>query len=227
MSVPAIKILYLEDDEQMAMMVEDGLEHHGFKVAHYFDAINAMNGFINDKPDIVVLDIMVGDVDGFELALQIRSADPIVPIIFVTAKTGINDIVKAFDIGAKDYLKKPFAVRELVIRINMQLKNLESIPKDSAILGAYHIDFNTQKLTSQKETVRLSFRESGLLQKLFVKKNQFVTRKELLKEYWDGENQYTSRSLDVFISKLRSRFKDDEDIEIISIRNIGYQLKVK
>ncbi|MGF1925009.1 MAG: response regulator transcription factor [Bacteroidia bacterium] len=219
------QILYVEDDRNMSMLVTDSLQHEGFLVHHYHEAISAIRGFRNRSVDIVLLDVMMDDISGFDLAIQIRKHDPLVPIIFVTAKTGIKDVITGFNLGARDYLKKPFEIEELIARIRIQLQSRKAV-QETVMIGRYSFNFRRQELKFGGENVRLSYRESGLLQKLIAGDQNLVTRSSLLEEFWNEKNFFTGRSLDVFISKLRTRLKDDPSIEIIAIRNIGYQLKI-
>lgn len=225
MILPKIQVLYVEDDQNMSMLVTDSLQHEGFLVHHFKEAISAIRGFRRLHVDIVILDVMMDDIDGFDLAIQIRKQDPRVPIIFVTAKTGIKDVLTGFDIGARDYLKKPFEIEELIARIKLQIQRRSS-DSETVMIGCYSFNFTRQELKIGIKTFRLSYRESGLLKKLVTSENNLVTRNALLEEFWYEKNFFTGRSLDVFISKLRSRFKEDPNIELIAIRNIGYQLKI-
>lgn len=225
MVVSQTRILYVEDDENMSMLVTNSLGHEGFVVLHYKEAISAIRAFRSGSADIVILDVMMDGVDGFDLAIQIRRVDPQVPIIFVTAKIGINDVLTGFDIGARDYLKKPFEIEELIVRIKIQLEHRNE-RQETVMIGCYSFNYRRQELTSRSRTIRLSYREAGLLRKLVSVDGNLVTRAALIEEFWQDKNFFTGRSLDVFISKLRSRFKEDPAIEIISVRNIGYQLRV-
>lgn len=219
------QILYVEDDQHMSMLVTESLQHEGFLVYQYDDAISAIRGFRKQNVDIVLLDVMMDDISGFDLAIQIRKQDPHVPIIFVTAKTGIKDVITGFDIGAKDYLKKPFEIEELIARIKIQLEFRNPV-RETVKIGSYIFNFRRQELIIGTQNIRLSYRESGLLQKLIAGRQDLVSRSTLMEELWDEKNFFTGRSLDVFISKLRAKFKDDPTIEIIAVRNIGYQLKI-
>lgn len=222
-----MNVLYIEDEQGLAKIVADSLLYKGYKVSHFTNAKEALGSFIAEKPDIIVLDIMMPETDGFTLASKIRESDLKIPIIFVTARTQTKDVVYGFEIGANDYLKKPFSIDELIVRMNFQLKlrNPDLVKRD--MIGKYFADFKNQRLILDDKYIRLSYRESELLKRLFENKNTILKRKEILEEFWDYESFFTGRSLDVFISRLRAHLKEDPTVSIVNVRGAGYMLIVR
>jgi two-component system response regulator TrcR len=222
-----MNVLLVEDEEGMAQIVADSLEFKGFSVHHCANGSDGFNSFMAQKPDIVILDVMMPQMDGFNLARKIRETDKQTPIIFLTARTQTADVLKGFEIGANDYMKKPFSMDELIARINLQLKQTEKNSSKKYDIGIYSFDGKNQLLHVNGKTTRLSYRESELLRKLCEHKNEVLKRKDLLVEFWDNENFFTGRSLDVFISRLRTYLKTDPQINIVNVRRAGYMLVIK
>nr|WP_068891919.1 response regulator transcription factor [Pedobacter panaciterrae] len=218
------KILYCEDQFELAEIVTGCLEHSGFQVDYCTNGAEAIKKYRLDKPDILILDIVMPELDGFRTAEKIRESDIDTPIIFVTAKTTTEDVVKGFEIGANDYVKKPYSIEELIVRVNSLLRNRQVPEVKTHQLGKYTFDPSRKKLEISDEIRKLSYRESELLRKLVESKNEIVKRKDILENLWDGENFFTSRSLDVFVSKLRGYLKYDKNIKIVNVRNAGYIL---
>lgn len=221
-----MNILYVEDETDLAKIVKDCLEYKGFSVDHYTNGSDAFLHFSRHKPDIIVLDVMVPELDGFNLARKIRETNLHIPIIFVTARTQTADVLQGFGTGANDYLKKPYSIEELVVRMQALLKRTEKITIKKCTIGNYTFDAVHNSLTVGETEKKLSFRESELLRILFENKDQIVKRADLLIKLWDYENFFTGRSLDVFISRLRSYLKADPGVEIMNIRGVGYMLMI-
>jgi DNA-binding response OmpR family regulator len=224
--MPTIKILYVEDELFLGKIVRESLESRGFEVFMESDGGKVMELFKKANPDICVLDIMLPNKDGFAIADEIRKVDTIVPIIFLTAKTQTEDVVKGFSIGGNDYIRKPFSMEELIVRVQHLLKNKTSEPQKLsgiAVIGKYNFTLNRQVLSNGREERKLSFRESELLKVLYENREKIVDRKDILNLLWGNDSFFNSRSLDVYISKLRSYLKDDPSLEIITIKGIGYR----
>lgn len=219
-----VNILYVEDETDLAKIVCDCLKYKGFSVVHFTNGLEAFAHFSTHKPDMIILDVMVPDLDGFNLARKIRETDSTTPIIFVTARTQTADVVQGFGTGANDYVKKPYSIEELVVRMQALLKRIEKITLEKCNIGDYIFDPVHNLLTANNIDKKLSYRESELLRILFENKNQIVKRTDLLVELWDYESFFTGRSLDVFISRLRSYLKLDPLVEIMNIRGVGYML---
>lgn len=224
------KVFYVEDELFLARIVKESLESRGFEVVMESDGAKAMEVFKKSKPDICVLDVMIPNKDGFALADEIRDLDESIPIIFLTAKTQTEDVVKGFTLGGNDYVRKPFSMEELIVRIQnlLRIRNEEpqKIHGDSVKIGKYTFQINRQILNNGKEDRKLSFRESELLKLLYENREKIIDRRDILNLLWGNDSFFNSRNLDVYITKLRSYLKDDPSLEIITIKGIGYRFVV-
>ena len=194
------------------------------------DGAKAFDMFKEIMPDVCVLDIMLPNMDGFEIAEAIRAVNAQVPILFLTAKTQTGDVVKGFTLGGNDYIRKPFSMEELIVRIQNALRNKTEAPKkitgDSVTMGKYTFQLNRQVLNDSKEDRKLSYRESELLKVLYENRDKIIDRKDILNLLWGNDNFFNSRNLDVYITKLRGYLKEDPSLEIITIKGIGYRFVV-
>lgn len=226
----AIKILYVEDEIFLGKIVFETLISRGFHVQMESDGNQVLNAFEKFVPDICVLDIMLPNKNGFELASEIRKKNQKVPIIFLTAKTQTDDVVKGFKLGANDYIRKPFSLEELIVRIEsiFKLPAIDFFPRKDAILniGKFIFDPNNQLLTISNDTLKLSFRETELLQYLFLSNHSIIQRKDLMNHIWGNDSFFNSRNLDVYITKLRGYLKNDPSIQIITIKGVGYRFVI-
>jgi DNA-binding response OmpR family regulator len=224
-----LKILYLEDEASLAKIVKESLASRSFDVMHLDSGKNAVKIFNEFKPDVCVFDVMLPEKDGFEVAKEIRALNTITPIIFLTAKNQTTDLLMGFDAGGNDYIKKPFSLEELIVRINnlyFLSKNKSGIA-DSVTgvkIGKYVFSTTKQELRFEKEVRKISFRECQLLDLLTKSMGEIVTRKVILDTVWGDDHFFNSRNLDVYITKLRSYFKSDPKIEIITLKSVGYRL---
>ncbi|RZK38595.1 MAG: response regulator transcription factor [Pedobacter sp.] len=221
-------VLLAEDEIALAHILRESLEERGFKVRLCPNGAVALKLYNELKPDIVVLDIMMPVLDGFAVAKQIRLNDKHTPIIFLTAKSQVKDLVAGFELGANDYLKKPFSVEELIVRIRVQL-NKQGILPTTPKITAYNIgDFTflaNRNLISQNGVDKiLTSRESDVLKMLCDSPQQVVSKATLLTTIWGNDSFFNARSLDVFVSKLRKYFNEDPNIKIINVRGVGYRL---
>src|SRR5687767_12586577 len=218
-----VKILYVEDELFLGKIVRESLESRGYHVVMESDGARVMDSFNKSKPDICVLDVMLPNKDGFTIADEIRELDEKVPIIFLTAKTQTEDVVKGFNIGGNDYIRKPFSMEELIVRIQNLLRNKSDGDTkgtgDSVSLGSYQFQLNRQVLSNNKEERKLSYRESELLKLLYHNKDKIIDRKDILNLLWGSDSFFNSRNLDVYITKLRSYLKEDPALEIITIKD--------
>ncbi|WP_333865284.1 response regulator transcription factor [Sphingobacterium sp.] len=222
-----IEILYVEDEPSLGMIVADSLEANGFHVTHCSNGHEALEAFTEARPDILVVDVMMPVMDGFTLATKIRESDTQVPIIFLTAKVQTEDVVRGFRLGGDDYVKKPFKIEELVVRIESLLKNSpKMLFGQKLMIGDYILDSLKHQLTYQGEVLKLSFRESELLRKLYEQKDKVIPREDIMRAYWSHDKYFTGRSLDVFISRIRKYLSQDDRIKIINVRGVGYMLTV-
>lgn len=224
----SIKILYVEDEVFLGKIVKESLQSRGFEVIMESDGIKVLPRFVQLKPDICVLDVMLPNKDGFEIAEEIRHLNNHIPIIFLTAKTQTEDLVKGFSSGGNDYIRKPFSMEELIVRIEnaMRFKNDVSRPilgQEEVRLGKFQFHLTRQTLVAGKEERKLSFRESELLRMLYENRNRIIERREILNLLWGNDSFFNSRNLDVYITKIRSYLKDDESLDLITIKGIGYR----
>jgi DNA-binding response OmpR family regulator len=223
----SIKVLYVEDELFLGKIVKESLESRGFEVIMESDGAKATGVFKKSNPDICVLDIMLPNKDGFAIADEIRELNEEVPIIFLTAKTQTEDVVKGFSTGGNDYIRKPFSMEELIVRIQNLLRNKsqgpQKISSDNVTIGKYNFQLNRQVLSSGKENRKLSYRESELLKLLYENREKIIDRKDILNLLWGNDSFFNSRNLDVYITKLRSYLKEDPALEIITIKGIGYR----
>lgn len=221
-----IKILYVEDEPFLGQIVKESLESRMYEVCMVTDGNDAVHMFSKVNPDICVLDVMLPSKDGYTIGKEIRSLNPNTPIIFVTAKIQTEDLLKGFESGGNDYLRKPFSMEELIVRINNLLSITQSrdniINKEILKIGSF--DFNTQRfeLKRGEEFRKLSHREAELLSILYQNKNRTTQRKDILMKLWGDDSFFNSRNLDVYITKLRDYLKEDPSIEIITIKGVGY-----
>jgi len=221
------KVLYVEDELFLGKIVRESLESRGFEVVMEDDGAKVLGVFKKISPDICVLDVMLPNKDGFAIADEIREVNEDVPIIFLTAKTQTEDVVKGFSLGGNDYIRKPFSMEELIVRIQNLLRNKTEQPAklsgDSVNIGKYHFQLNRQVLTYNKEERKLSYRESELLKLLYENRDKIIDRKDILNLLWGNDSFFNSRNLDVYITKLRSYLREDPSLEIITIKGIGYR----
>lgn len=220
-------VLFVEDETKLALIVTESLETQHFRVRHCTNGVEGWNSFLLSKPDIVILDIMMPEMDGFTLASKIRQYDTNVPMIFLTARDATEDVLKGFKLGGNDYLKKPFNIDELIARMESLLKLAKKYhPNEQVSIGKYTLNPIKHSLEHNGMHIQLSFRESELLKRLYEHRNQVVSRQEILFEFWSNDRFFTGRSLDVFISRLRKYLRQDPTIKIINVRGVGYKMLV-
>lgn len=222
-----IRVLMVEDDLTLAMITKETLEEK--ENCEVFTAENGEVGlqkFYSISPDIIIVDVMMPRVDGFEMVQLIRKSDGNVPILMLSARSAVNDVVKGFEIGCNDYLKKPFGMNELIVRVKALLKRGQLSKQLSVVfeIGRYKFDSITQTLYFLDQTQPLSNRESEILKSLCENRNHVIYTKNILLGLWGDDSIYNTKSLHVFITKLRKRLSMDSDIKILNVRSIGYKL---
>ena len=221
------KVLYAEDELFLGKIVKESLETRGFDVHMESDGGKVLSLFKKVQPDICILDVMLPNKDGFTLAEEIRECNETIPVIFLTAKTQTDDVIKGFSSGGNDYIRKPFSMEELIVRIRnaMRHKNeiVETVVGESVTLGKFTFHLNRQLLTYGDQNRKLSFRESELLKLLYGNREKVIDRKDILILLWGNDSFFNSRNLDVYITKLRGYLKEDPSLEIITIKGIGYR----
>jgi len=225
-----MKILFVEDDANLAFMLTDGLESEGFTVAHYSDGITALNAITEFKPNIILLDVNLnGSMNGFETAKKIRLNHQ-TPVIFTTSRTQIEDIQEGFSIGNVDYLKKPFGIRELVLRINELLsRNSQSTPTvQNYKIGLYTFNPSEQNLQINNDRIRLQKNECAVLILLAANAGNVVNKVQILETVWD-EPDYKQKeaSLHNIMSSLRTMLNKDQNVGIETIPKVGWKLTIK
>ena len=229
MSAVSSKVLLAEDEEALGMIICESLESRGFQVTFCKDGEAARQAYELEKPDILVLDVMMPKLDGFSLVKELRKHDKFVPIIFLTAKSRTEDVVEGFGYGANDYLKKPFSMEELIVRINALLeRKISTSNEEEVAIGQFLFHSQKQILLHQPSAKeeRLTHREAMLLSELIQNMNDLTDRQKILKSLWGNDDFFNARSMDVFISKLRKKLSLDPSIEIINVRGYGYKLVV-
>ncbi|MBL7759449.1 MAG: response regulator transcription factor [Sediminibacterium sp.] len=223
----AIKVLYVEDEIFLGKIVFETLTSRGFDVLMETDGGKVMDAYARYQPDICVLDIMLPNKNGMDIATEIRAAHPDLPIIFLTAKTQTEDVIRGFKAGGNDYIRKPFSMEELIVRMENALKNTsreaESGTEQPVMIGKFCFDSNRQLLVLNSENRKLSFRETELLRYLTLNTNLVIQRKDLLNYIWGNDSFFNSRNLDVYITKLRGYLKEDPNLQIITIKGVGYR----
>jgi DNA-binding response OmpR family regulator len=220
-----IKILLAEDEASLGMIVKESLESRDFNVFLASNGEEAFKIYQKEKLDILVLDVMMPKKDGFTLAKEIRLQNKRIPIIFLTAKSQTSDVLEGFQLGGNDYLKKPFSMEELIVRIKSLLNRSEfQINLETIEIGKYQFNFTKQTLSINEKTFQLTSREAELLFQLSEKKNELLDRTFILNKLWGNDDFFNARSMDVFISKLRKKLQQDPNIQIINVRGFGYKL---
>ncbi|NJN42634.1 MAG: response regulator transcription factor [Flammeovirgaceae bacterium] len=224
-----LKILYIEDEQSLGRIVKESLESRDFEVTMLTDGKDVITTFEKLQPDICILDVMLPVKDGFTLAGELRQLNTSVPIIFLTAKTQTDDVVKGFETGGNDYIRKPFSLEELIVRIKnlLQFSTQKHGTVQSPVpLGKFIYSPSHYELKLNDTVRKLSHREASLLSALIEYRNATITRKEIMLRLWGDDSVFNSRNLDVYITKLRDYLKADPAIEIITIKGIGYRFMV-
>ena len=227
------KILLVEDDPNFGTVLKDYLKLNDYDVTHAKDGLEGLISFKNDDFDICILDVMMPKKDGFTLAKDIRSVNTDVPIIFLTAKSMKEDVLRGYQVGADDYLNKPFDSEVLLYKLKaiIQRKEVDSSAEDNQFefeIGNFHLNSKLRQLSyNGGDPRKLSPKENKLLKLLALYKNDLLPREMALTKIWRDDNYFTSRSMDVYIAKLRKYLKPDENVEIINIHGEGFRLVVE
>ncbi|MBC8753249.1 response regulator transcription factor [Kordia sp. YSTF-M3] len=225
MKTAKIKLLLAEDEPALGQIVKESLESRDFEVFLCENGEIAYEIYQKEQPEILVLDVMMPKKDGFTLAQEIRQENPTIPIIFLTAKSQVKDVVEGFQHGGNDYLKKPFSMEELIVRIHALLDRIHIKQDHTQIpIGKYIFNHTQQQLIWDETSVQLTHREAELLFYLSEKRNDVLDRTFILNKLWGDDDFFNARSMDVFISKLRKKLKSDPEIQIVNVRGFGYKL---
>ena len=238
-----IKVLLVEDEQSLAMILSDTLEAQGFEMRTAGDGEEGLRMFEEQKPDVLVADVMMPKMDGFEMVRRIRKTDKHTPVLFLTARSAVNDVVEGFELGGNDYLKKPFGIQELIIRIKslchcafegdetnasaaIAASQQKSQQDEWVNIGSYRFNATQQILQLGDKRMELSHREAEILRFLVENQNEVVEMKKILLDLWGDDSFFNTRSLHVFITKLRHKLSDDENIRIVNVRGIGYKMLI-
>lgn len=226
-----VKILYVEDDESLSFVTMDNLIKRGYDVTLCKDGLAAVQEFQQKKFDICILDVMLPKIDGFAVAQKIRDKDTQIPILFLTAKSMMEDKMHGFKLGADDYITKPFSMEELLYKLEIFIRRSRVYVDNTEVVSTFNIrsyefDFKELKLKSKNQVYELTLREAELLRMFCLNKNQVIKRDDILKQIWGEDDYYIGRSLDVFVSRLRKYFQEDEAIQIENIRSVGFKFIV-
>lgn len=224
------RLLYAEDDEMLAFLIKDNLQMHFYDVDHFYDGNECMKAFSENTYDVCILDIMMPGLDGFAVAEAIRKVNYEIPIIFLSAKALKEDRLKGLRIGADDYLVKPFSIEELLLKIEMFItrsKKTTSSSKKTYAIGSFWFEPDNFLLTRGSKQTELTLREAELLKYFFENKNEVLKREQILTAIWGQDDYFFGRSLDVFVSRLRKIFAEDENIKIENLHGIGFRFVAK
>ena len=222
------KILFVEDEGDLTLIVADTLRGQGYEVATASDGIEGLEKFKAEGADIVVADVMMPGMDGFSMAKEIRKLSTAVPLLFITAKSTIDDVEEGFEIGANDYLKKPFELRELIVRIKALLRRYDKNRSENIkfSIGRYIFNVTTQTLSLEGRSVELSHFEAKILERLATNIGKTVDASELMIAMWQRDEPSNRNSLHGYIHKLRRALRHDPSISIINQRGFGYMLTI-
>lgn len=217
------RILLVEDEPFLGKVVAESLQKENYEVDWLVDGTAALGNFAPNKYDICILDVMLPGTDGFTLAAKIRRADAAIPILFLTARDGIDDLKTGYASGGNDYLRKPFSLDELFLRIG-QLLNHSASAAEAAIGNILFYTKRQELSLPEGKRIKLSHREAGLLQLLLENKNEVTQRRRALLALWGDDSFFHARSMDVYVTRLRKKLASDPSVEIVNIRDYGYKL---
>ncbi|MCU0379089.1 MAG: response regulator transcription factor [Bacteroidales bacterium] len=220
-----MKILIAEDDIDFGNILSQYVTLSGFEVVLGRNGREAWDLFRSEKPDICVLDVMMPEMDGFTLAEKMRTSEPGVPFIFLTAKSMREDIIKGLKLGADDYITKPFDPEMLILRLNNILRRVYSTVDDEYIISRCTLRYNALELITPEGKEKLTLREAQLLRHLIINRNKTLTREQILTEIWGEDDYFLGRSMDVFISRLRKYLSDDHGLALRTLRGLGFILE--
>ena len=229
-----ISVLLAEDEQTLAMIIKDTLDAQDFNITPAADGEEALRLFLARKPDVLVADVMMPHMDGYTFCRTVKDDVQCchIPFILLTARSSVEDVVKGFELGANDYLKKPFGMQELIVRLRALMgraahyrpEDRPVVPSPTIGISRYRLDAVRQQLLFAGQTVPLSHRETELLRMLAERRNDVVETHDILLKLWGDDSFFNARSLQVFITKLRHKLAKDDSIRIVNVRGIGYKL---
>ena len=222
-----IPILLIEDQVELCQILKETLALYGFDVSYAHNGKDGYHLFTTLEPKVAIIDIMMPGSDGYSAVKQIRAVNKEIPIIMLTAKPLTEDLVKAFDFGCNDFIRKPFVMEELIARIKSFAKvsgNGSQAAQKTYKLGSFTLDASTHELSNNSNRFQLSYKEVELLKRLCEAKSNIVDRQVLLEELWGSDNVFNSKTMNVYINRLRNYLESDKSVEILTIRGFGYKL---
>lgn len=223
------RILLVEDDPSLGFVIKDNLSLKGYDVTLCTDGEAAESTFNSSVFQLCIFDVMLPKKDGFSLAKYVRSKNKNIPILFLTAKSMMEDKLAGFQTGADDYITKPFSLEELLCRIEVFLRRSSDelpIQLKKFHVGSYEFDYTTLTLRNPASEKTLTQKEAEVLQLLYYNRHRVLKREEILKEVWGDDDYFMGRSMDVFISKLRKYLKEDPAVQIVNYHGVGFRLEV-
>ena len=227
------KVFYVEDENYLARIVTETLELKGYEVMHKKDGLGLLESITTFNPDVCVLDVMLPHIDGFSLGSTIRHLYPDLPIIFLTAKSQTQDVLEGFSSGGTDYLKKPFSMEELMVRIDNQIKlsrlatsTPDNLKNKDVPLGSFVYSPTRLELRGPAATIKISNREAEILNILCMHQNRILDRRKLMQMVWGDDSYFISRNLDIYIRRLRDYFATAPDVSIITLKGKGYHFSI-
>mgnify|MGYP001561505469 FL=1 len=225
---PKIRVLLFEDEQTLADIIADTLSEKDFTVTVAYNGVEGLRAFDRERPQVVVTDIMMPGMDGLSLVAELRRRDPSVPILFLSARSAAEDVVRGFEAGGNDYLRKPFAMSELIVRLRALAGRhaaAESAARPAPLaVGRFLFDAGQQRLTLGERVFELSARETALLAMLCERRGEVVPTQLILQRIWGDDSFFNARSLHVFVTRLRHRLASDPDIRLVNARGVGYKL---
>ncbi|WP_300721028.1 response regulator transcription factor [uncultured Alistipes sp.] len=225
---PKIRVLLVEDEQTLADIIADTLSEKDFTVTVAYNGVEGLRAFDRERPQVVVTDIMMPGMDGLSLVAELRRREPSVPILFLSARSAAEDVVRGFEAGGNDYLRKPFAMSELIVRLRA-LAGRQAAAEPAArpaplAVGRFLFDTGQQRLTLGERVFELSARETALLAMLCERRGEVVPTQQILQRIWGDDSFFNARSLHVFVTRLRHRLASDPDIRLVNARGVGYKL---
>lgn len=227
MGVSMIHILVLEDDRQQNQIICSYLTRNGYEVTGCHHAQEAYDAMYDIQFDLIVSDIMMPDIDGFEFAESVRQIDKNIPMLFVTARDDMSAKSRGFDLGIDDYLTKPFELEELLLRIKALLRRAQIAENKEIRIGSLVMNSEERVVSVDGEEVPLTMREFNILFKLLSYPKKTFTRTQLMNEFWDSETTSSHRTVDVYMAKIRDKFSHCDDFEIVIVHGLGYKVVLK
>lgn len=220
-------ILIVEDDAELSRLFQKVLEKNGYQVSCASDGQRALEVLDKEYIDLIISDIMMPVMDGYEFVKELREAEYQIPVLMITAKSTFDDMRKGFLSGSDDYMVKPVNVNEMVLRVGALLRRAKMMSEHKIVIGSTEFDYDTMTVTSGKESMVLPKKEFLLLYKLAASSGRTFTKQQLMDDVWGYESEAGSHTIEVHIGRLRERFKENPDFEIVTMRGIGYKVVKK